>query len=38
MPPGSIEQKFYQSMGKTQRKLADMWGSAKDDLADHRDW
>ena len=38
MPPGSIEQKFYQSLRLTQDKLADMWGSARDSLADYRDW
>jgi transcriptional regulator with XRE-family HTH domain len=38
MPPGSIEQKFYQSLKETQGKLADMWGSARDNLADHRNW
>ena len=38
MPQGSIEQKFYQSLKETQRRLADMWGSVSENLADHRDW
>lgn len=38
MPTGSIEQKFYQSLKETHAKLTDMWESATDTYADHRDW
>lgn len=38
MPAGSLEQRFYQSMEGTRAKLADMWRSADEGLADHRDW